>query len=146
VRDPKDYHWSGYGEAEAIGGKMLAGLRQVVSGAENLSDKEVLAAYRVGLYGKGAAAKRGDPKAARISSEDFAAVQKADGKLTGVSRVRLRVSWFTRGAVIGSCGFVKEHLNEYRGYTRKRRHLEPKVFSTEEGNEWSEIYSMRARD
>ena len=31
VEDPKDYRWSGYGEAESTGGAMVSGLRQVLA-------------------------------------------------------------------------------------------------------------------
>jgi REP element-mobilizing transposase RayT len=143
VNDPKDYRWCGYGEAEAIGGKMLDGLRQVVSAPENLSDKELLAAYRLGLFGKAAAPKRGDPKSARINPSDFDKVMKADGKLPWETRLSLRRSWFTRGAVIGGQKFVQEHLKEYRANTKRRRHLEPRPFSDKEADAWSKMQTMR---
>jgi REP element-mobilizing transposase RayT len=45
VKDPKDYRWSGYGEAVATGGKMLEGLRSVLSDGDKLVDVTVLAEY-----------------------------------------------------------------------------------------------------
>jgi hypothetical protein len=143
VRDPKDYRWSGYGEAEGIGGNMLVGLRLAVSGAELLSDKELLASYRVALFGKGAAPKRGDSKSARINSKDFANVLQADGNLSDTEHLQMRVSYFTRGAVIGGVDFVGEHLTQYRTRTKKRKNLEPTPFSKKHSDAWGNLYTMR---
>jgi REP element-mobilizing transposase RayT len=143
VRDPKDYRWSGYGEAEGTGGYMLKGLRLAVSGAELLSDKELLASYRIGLFGKGAAPKRGDPKSARISNKDFANVLQTEGNLSDTERLQTRVSYFTRGAVIGGADFVGKHLEQYRTRTKKRKNLEPTPFSQNHSDAWENLYTMR---
>jgi REP element-mobilizing transposase RayT len=143
VRDPKDYRWSGYGEAEAIGGKILAGLRLAVSGASLLDDKALLATYRIGLFAKGAAPKRGDPKSARIAPEAFAKTMNADGQLTYAEHLQTRVAWFSQGAVIGSAAFVQEHLDAYKSGTKKRRNTSPKPFATESGDAWADLYAMR---
>jgi hypothetical protein len=127
VKDPKDYRWSGYGEAENGNKKCLAGLRQAVSGASNLSDKRVLSTYRVGLFAKGAAPKHGDPKSARISAKDFQKVLDTDGALSATASqfLQQRVVPFTGGGVIGSEPFVQEHLAEYRATRNKRHGMEP---------------------
>jgi REP element-mobilizing transposase RayT len=139
VRDPKDYRWCGYGEAEAGGTAMVEGLRLAASVAPEHDTKEVLATYRVGLFGKGAAPKRGDSKAARIRNKDYQKVLNADGQLTDEDRQRLqnREPWFTRGAVIGSEKFVQEHLSDYRATRNKRHHMKPKPYPADG------IYSMR---
>jgi hypothetical protein len=143
VRDPKDYRWCGYGEAESGNKTMIEGLRLASSVAPEHEAKKVLATYRVGLFGKGTAAKRGDPKAARIRSEDFRAVIEADGQLTHKERqlLQTRVPWFTQGAVIGSESFVQEHLTDYRSTRNKRHHMEPKPFPQTSAD--ADIYSMR---
>jgi hypothetical protein len=125
-------------------------------GNETLSDAELLGRYRLLLFGKGAAAKRGDPKAARIGEAALEKVEKAGGRLSNAERLRLRVSWFTRGGVIGGKAFVTELLGAYRTKTKKRACLEPRAF--EEGvdaaadaalaadavpDTWSSLYSMR---
>jgi hypothetical protein len=127
VKDPKDYRWSGYGEAASGNKKCLVGLRQAVSGASNLSDKQVLSTYRVGLFAKGAAPKHGDSKSARISAGDFQKVLDADGALTAAASqfLQQRVVPFTGGGVIGSEPFVQEHLDEYRATRNKRHGMDP---------------------
>jgi hypothetical protein len=145
VKDPKDYRWCGYGEAEAVGGKMLEGLRQTVAGSEKLSDKEVLAAYRLRVFGKGISPKRGDPKSASIRPEDFAGVLDVEGNLSDSERLALRTSWFTHGGVIGGRQFVEEHLGEYQKKTKRRLRMLPHSFDKEKTNDsdWSSLYSMR---
>ena len=143
VKDPKDYRWCGYGEAEGGSKKCVEGLRQAVVGATNLSDKEVLTTYRVGLFAKGAVPKRGDPKSARVAPEALAEVLNFGGKLPNTERLQKRVQWFTQGVVVGSASFVQEHMERYRAETRKRRNSRPKPFSTGKEDAWSDVCSMR---
>jgi hypothetical protein len=145
VKDPKDYRWSGYGEAEAIGGKMVEGLRLAMEEGDSLSDKEILASYRMALFGKGAAPKRGDSKAARIRTKDYDKVLKSAGELTPDERLNLRVSLFTHGGVIGSKPFVSELLGDYRKKTKKRSRLKPRPFSNKQGDSWNDLFAMRSR-
>jgi REP element-mobilizing transposase RayT len=144
VRDPKDYRWCGYGEAEATGGKMLAGLRHAVSDADLLDDKALLASYRLGLFGKGATPKRGDPKSARIRPEDFDKTMKAEGKLKGAERLFLQTRWFSYGGVIGGRQFVQRHLNDYRKQTKRRTRIPPRAFTNDHDDPWGTLYSLRA--
>jgi REP element-mobilizing transposase RayT len=132
VRDPKDYRWCGYAEAESGNATLVEGLRLAAAIDSGCDGKEVLATYRVGLFGKGVAPKRGDSKTGRISEADYKKVLKADGQLTDEERRHLqaRMACFTRGAVIGSEGFVQEHLEDYRETRNKRRHMKPKTFPT----------------
>jgi REP element-mobilizing transposase RayT len=139
VRDPKDYRWCGYGEAETGNETLVEGLRLAASVAPGRDTKEVLATYRVGLFGKGVAPKRGDSKAGRIRDKDYRKVLDADGQLTDEERqlLQTRVAKFTRGAVIGSESFVQEHLVDYRASRNKRHHMEPKPFPS------GDTFSMR---
>jgi REP element-mobilizing transposase RayT len=146
TRDPKDYRFCGYGEAEAIGGKMLAGLRLAVPAREGIGDKELLAMYRVGLFGKGTAAKRGDSKSARIKPGDFQNVLNVEGGLSDEERLRLRNRWFSQGAVIGSEKFVQEHLENYQAETGKRLHSVPHSLDSNGRGAWASLHSMRGRD
>jgi hypothetical protein len=142
VRDPKDYRWCGYGEAEAIGGKMVNGLRNVIAESEKLDDAKVLAEYRIKLFGKGTTPKRGDANSARLSVGELENVVEADGKLSGAERLRLKMRWFVRGAVIGGQQFVTEHLQTYQTHTAKRRNSTPQPFPSE-GTEWENLFAMR---
>jgi REP element-mobilizing transposase RayT len=139
VRDPKDYRWCGYAEAEAGSTTLVEGLRLAASVAPEHDATKVLATYRVGLFGKGTAPKRGDSKAARISDAAYQRVLQADGHLSDEERqlIQTRIPHFTRGAVIGSESFVQEHLDDYRTTRNKRRHMPPKTFPS------SDTFSMR---
>jgi hypothetical protein len=139
VRDPKDYRWCGYGEAESGNATMVEGLRLASDVAPERDPKEILATYRVGLFGKGTAPKRGDSKAARISTAAYQRVLDADGQLSDAERqlLQTRIPHFTRGAVIGSESFVQEHLDDYRTTRNKRRNMPPKPFPS------GGTYSMR---
>jgi REP element-mobilizing transposase RayT len=143
AKDPKNYRWCGYGEAVAIGGEMLRGLRLALDTGGAASDAELLDSYRLMLFGKGAEAKHGDPNAARINPENLKNVLKANGKLSATERLRLRACWFTKGAVIGGKKFVKEHLDEYRVRTRKRKHIEPRALAKDAADPWGQLHSMR---
>jgi REP element-mobilizing transposase RayT len=147
VRDPKDYRWCGYGEAESGNKKSIEGLRLAVSGASNLSDKQVLATYRVGLFAKGAAPKHGDPKSARISAADFRKVLDANGALTATANqfLQQRVVHFTGGGVIGGEAFVQEHLGEYRATYNKRHGIEPTPLTPDDVEDDSQLFSMRSK-
>jgi hypothetical protein len=142
VKDPKDYRWSGYGEAVAPGGKMLAGLRSVLPDGDKLDDAAVLAEYRMKLFCKGSEAKRGDPNAAKISADAFAKFANADGRLSIPEHLGVRMSWLTWGAVIGGEQFVSEHLGHYRQHEKRRHHIEPRPFDEEET---AGLFSMRRR-
>jgi hypothetical protein len=149
VRDPKDYRWSGYGEAIGTGDKKcIAGLRSVLPEGDKLDDAAVLAAYRIKLFAKGSAPKRRDPNAAKISVKELEKVVEANGTLSIPEYLRTRISWFTLGAVIGGKQFVADHLNEYRQRNHRRGHLSPKSFSpsSKENTDWTSLYAMRARD
>ena len=147
VKDPKDYRWSGYGEAEATGGKMAEGLRHTMEDGDSYkTDEDLLAAYRMGLFGKGAAPKRGDSTATCIRGKDYAKVMQSGGKLTQAERLRLRISWFTRGGVIGSEDFVRELLGDYRKKTKKRSCLEPRSFADADCDAFNGLYAMRSRN
>jgi REP element-mobilizing transposase RayT len=142
VRDPKDYRWSGYGEAVATGGKMLEGLRSVLPDGDTLDDTGVLAEYRLKLFRKGSASKRGDPNAAKISLEAFEKVADAEGHLSIPEHLGARISWVTWGAVIGGKQFVSEHLEQYRHREKRRHHIKPRPFKTEATDD---LFAMRRR-
>ncbi|MDR2844767.1 MAG: transposase [Puniceicoccales bacterium] len=143
VNDPKDYRWCGYGEAVAQGGPIVKGLRYAMENVGNHNDAELLAAYRVALFGKGAVPKANGARSGVISAETLAREEKRAGKLSVPERLRLKVNWFTRGAVIGSRQFVQAHLADYRRRTAKRRRLEPCAFSRDDIAEWPLLFAMR---
>ena len=144
VDDPKDYRWSGYGEAVATGGAMVEGLRQVLTDAAgDWSEADVLGAYRLGLLGKGTMVKR-DGSGAVVSGEAYALAQRQEGKLTVAERLRLRMKWLTHGAVLGSRQFVEEHLNAYRLMNGRREQIPPRRFARDTATSWPEsLFALR---
>ena len=144
VDDPKDYRWSGYGEAVATGGAMVEGLRQVLTDAAgDWSEADVLGAYRLGLLGKGTLVKR-DGSGDVVSGEAYALAQRQEGKLTVAERLRLRMKWLTHGAVIGSRQFVEEHLNAYRLMNGRREKIPPRCFTRDTATIWPEnLFALR---
>jgi hypothetical protein len=117
-------------------------LRSTLAEGDKLDDAAVLAVYRLKLFGKGSEPKRGDPNAAKISAEAYRKVLDADGHLGSAERLQTRVSWFTRGAVVGGREFVDIHLKNYRKHKRRREHLHPKPFSKQD-DAFAELYTMR---
>ena len=118
VDDPKDYRWSGYGEAVAGDPRAKEALKVVAPEGE-----DHMAAYRMLLYGQGEQEGIGteqQPVRRGISQEEVKAVWEAGGKLSLSQLVRCRVRYFVYGAVIGS----KEFVNEM--YRRRRELFGPK--------------------
>jgi putative transposase len=111
VKDPKDYRWCGY--AEALGGSRRAqrglckAIGKPVDGWQSAGAAE---AYRGILYAEGRevrdaqnekVVKRG------VSVEAARAVLAERAKLSPGELVRLRVRYFSDGAVLGSKAFVE---------------------------------------
>ena len=123
VGDPKDYRWSGYGEA--MGGRKRAkeGLQFVVTAARRGTEETVtrsLETYRQYLYLEGDARRESvnsDGGLARgaLPAEEVEAVLKAKGKLPLGAYLRCRVRYFCDGAVLGSREFVEGVFGAYRG-------------------------------
>jgi hypothetical protein len=131
AEDPKDYRWSGYGAA--MGGDALAQeeVRALVAmgrrvKAETLSVEEALAAYRVMVFTHGeereGTTETGEPLRKGFTREEVLAVVAARGRVELGEYLRLRVRYFTDGAVLGTRAFVDEVFEAFRsrfGATRK---------------------------
>jgi REP element-mobilizing transposase RayT len=119
VEDPKDYRWSGYGAA--MGGDDMAvdGIREIGRAAKNIvaEGSGVLEAYRVMLYGRGVERGRAEDGTAirkGFTREESRGVVESGGRLPRVDYLRLRVRYFTDGAVIGSREYVNEVFTSLR--------------------------------
>ena len=122
VADPKDYAWSGYGEA--MGGNALAreGLGEVVKAVnrgKEVEPGEVLPMYRVHLYLEGSEEREtvgedGKPVRGAWKGEGVAKVLAAKGRLPLGEYLRCRVRYFRDGAVLGGKEFVETIFRAYR--------------------------------
>jgi hypothetical protein len=104
VEDPKDYRFSGYGEALGGGRQARVGLAIV---------DEDLAGYRQTLYGVGSEAREG--KVAIDRKEALRVLQNNKGKLPLPVMLRCRIRYFTDGVVIGSKEFVENQMKSAVG-------------------------------
>jgi len=135
VGDPKDYRWSGYGEALAVGEEGRAGLESFLEGEDW---EEQLARYRVLLFGKGSVGK--DDRQVCLDPEKVLEVYKAGGKLSVAELLRVKVRYFTEGLAVG----LEEDLEQLFARGRGRRCTRRKRGSyAMEGADWGGVRVMR---
>jgi REP element-mobilizing transposase RayT len=133
VEDPKDYRFCGY--AEAVGGhkRALQALKFLVSGLQETSKPEALAAYREMLFGKGSSPTIGG---AAIDRKSAARVLETEqGYLPRTVLLRCRIRYFTEGAILGSQEFVQSHTAQWRLSTGRKFRPKPKTIHTKEAPE-----------
>ena len=126
VSDPKDYRWSGYGEACAGGRLARAGLSAVHDSRWTEQPggwRHVAKRYRVLLYTAGE--ERRETYGDRIVRPGLARAEvdrviEAGGKLTIQQALRCRVRYFTDGMAFGSQAYVDGV------FERNRRFFGPK--------------------
>ena len=111
VKDPKNYRWCGY--AEALGGSRRAqrglckAIGKPVDGWQTAGAAE---AYRCILFDEGREVKDAQNETVverGVSGESARAVLAERGKLSPGELVRLRVRYFSDGAILGSKAFVE---------------------------------------
>jgi REP element-mobilizing transposase RayT len=126
VEDPKDYRWSGYGEAMGGSQRARRGLAKVtgkpVDGWEKAGGAE---AYRCLLFSSGVEirdAQNVNVVEHGVSAEEARAVLQQKGRLSKAERVRLRVRYFSESLVLGGKAFVEAVYEANRGrYSPKRK-------------------------
>lgn len=136
AHDPKDYRFCGYAEAVAGGERSQRGLQSVMGGC---LWSQCQPAYRQFLFGTGAAPRE---DAATLTVAQLRQAVLEGGKLGLHEVLRLRVRYFTDGAVLGSAAFVASHLAHYRLRTGRRRTLD--VNPLPPVAEWEGITTLRA--
>ena len=147
VEDPKDYRWSGYGEATGGSKRARRGLCRVLEAPldgweEKRGELRPAEAYRCWLFGEGIEEGSTAREASRgvepvehgpvlpapglrrrgFSKEKVEAVLKSGGKLSRAELLHCRVRWFSDGVAIGSKGFVEgvfDRCREHFGPKRK---------------------------
>ena len=128
VKDPKDYRWCGYAEAEAGRADGVAGIVAIVRMATNspdsepISGSEALERYREWLLELGTPVTDENGELVR---RGFAAAN-ADGQsgteLSQAAQLGTRIGYSTAGLVIGSRTFCEEQFQRYRhAFGPKRR-------------------------
>ncbi len=147
VADPKDYRWSGYGEACA-GGRLAREGLAAVHGAgrmERLGDwRHVQKRYRTLLYAAGeerCAAEGGQVIRLGFEAAEVGRVLEAGGTLTLQQVLRCRVRYFTDGLALGGKAFVDGV------FERNRRFFGPKRMTGARRMRfaaWGELRTARA--
>ena len=117
VSDPKDYRWSGYGEAVAGGSRARDGIRLIMKGLERRKWEGILEGYRVWMFGQADEIKGHGG----ITPEIVDAVVRSKGKLPLTEYLRCRVRYFTDGLAIGSRSFVDDVFTKERWRFGKKR-------------------------
>jgi REP element-mobilizing transposase RayT len=134
VKDPKDYRWSGYGEAMGGGTAARSGLCGVVGHADRgaadwdtpatakgMSAAEV---YRCWLFEDGKTRSGKTTKGGTrggFSAESAEAENKRMGKLSRAALLRCRVRYFSDGLVLGTKSYVDGVFVAYRGHFGPKR-------------------------
>ncbi len=143
VDDPKEYRWSGYGEAMGGSQRARRGLAKVtgrpVDGWESACGAE---AYRCLLFSSGVEvrdAQNLNVVERGVTAEEARAVLRGKGRLSTAELVRLRVRYFSDGLVLGSREFVEAAFAGNRGqFGPKRRSGARRVTESE-----SPLYAIR---
>jgi len=137
VDDPKDYRWSGYGEA--VGGVRAS--RMAIMGVMGGSGSWAVAQreYRKYLYCAGVAPGRGGAAAA-LKRDDWIRVMSRGGRLAVAEALRCRVRYFTCGAVLGSREWVEQVYRQYRDRFGPRRRSGARAMK---GSEWEGLTVLR---
>ncbi len=123
VQDPKEYRWSGYGEALGRGGRALDGLCKMFAGMD-LNKGRALARYRQSLYYEGV--RKLNEFTGAVSKPGFARdvtdkVLDEGGELSVAQLLHCRVRYLTDGVIIGGKDFVEKMLNEHARFSALRR-------------------------
>jgi REP element-mobilizing transposase RayT len=126
VSDPKDYRFSGYGEAVAGSKVARDGLRRLMqaTGIGRHSWGQAQRAYRQRLYVQGRQKgldPEGRPLRQGFAPEQVQKVLETGGRLPMHELLRCRVRYFSDGLALGSKAFLEEVFQRYRGHFGPRR-------------------------
>ncbi len=133
VGDPKDYRWSGYGEAVTGQARAREGIRTLVMLAQrvcDISEARALEAHRAQMtpISPRAVVAHDAPASAGMAvgagGPDRAALLRrleAEGRLPMPEYLQCRVRYFSEGGVLGSRAFVEEIFRRHRDRFGSRR-------------------------
>jgi hypothetical protein len=146
VKDPKDYRYSGYGEAVAGGQEAREGLRRLVQAARGgggrVSWGRAQAVYRQQLYVQGQKKEGAEGQVARpgFTAEQVRGVIEAGGRLPMHEVLRCRVRYFSDGLALGGSEFLQGVFERYRGHFGPRRRTGPRPMRY---GEWGGLFTLR---
>lgn len=116
VPDPKDYRYSGYGEAVGGSVKAQAGLLSVMGAGDWQSGG---AEYRMRLYVEGG--KAGEAGKAVFDRAAILKVLEERGEIACGQAMRLRIRYFGDGLVLGSEAYVNGIFAQFRSHFGPKR-------------------------
>jgi putative transposase len=111
VDDPKDYRFSGYGEAVGSGRLKSYALWRRIGENKGDAPEAVAARYREYLYVSALDPWKGRP----LTAEQLSDVREQGGALGLAQLLRCRLRYMTQGAIIGTQAFVEEWSRVRRG-------------------------------
>ncbi len=138
VEDPKEYRWSGYGEAVGRGGRALDGICKLFCGMD-LNKGKVLAQYRKTLYCEGVS--KLNQLTGAVSKPGFARavtdkVLDEGGELSVARLLRCRARYLTDGVIIGGKDYVDRMLNEHGQFSALRKKRGARRMQSGSSCEW----------
>ena len=136
VKDPKDYRYSGYGEAMAGVARSRKGLMKTVYEKEHW--KKALIDYRQILFGKGSVPQKAGQ--AIINGKLAKKVLNKNGKLSKTELLYCRIRYFSDGLIIGSKDFVQDCFEKNRECFSSCRESGPRKMY---GGNWGELTTLR---
>jgi REP element-mobilizing transposase RayT len=116
VPDPKDYRYSGYGEALGGSAQARAGLLSVMGQADW---ERGAAEYRMRMYVEGG--KAGESGKAVFDRGEVLKVLRAGGVIGCGDALRLRIRYFGDGLVLGSEEYVNGIFGKFRSHFGPKR-------------------------
>ena len=116
VPDPKDYRFSGYGEALSGSARAQSGLLRVLGEAD--WDRGA-SQYRMQLYVEGG--KAGKSGKAVFNRAEILKVLRARGEIGRGEALQLRIRYFSDGLVLGSEAYVNGIFEQFRSHFGPKR-------------------------
>ncbi|MCC5841196.1 MAG: transposase [Opitutales bacterium] len=139
VDDPKDYRFSGYGEAVGSGKISAYALFRRIRENRNDLPEAVAARYRQYLF-----VKASDPRKGRaLREEQVKDVMRQGGSLSMAQLLRCRLRYMTAGVVIGSRAFVENWMRERAEKAGEKALRKGSVPSPAGGSEGDGLFALR---
>ncbi len=151
VNDPKDYRWSGYGQAMGGYGDAREGLRAVLLAGDRsfsparVSWKNAAEDYRVLLYDKAVRLDDGGGGTVRQGASPAAVkeVLTNGGKLSPATRFQLRLRHLTEGSALGSKRFLQELLENRPQQVSSKRKIGAQSISGLDADDFHSLRDLR---